>query len=170
MDSIKPHDLDSRLKLGAWKGELATNVILVEALSPVDGTVVQKDLEKYLESHGFKGTTGSMRMNGIEPRSMEMFTGDFTIDLPVGEKIDVPLPVPKDLGDPKESQTSEVYHQNLVGIEGWGIDVINKTFGRFDNFAIKWFKDGGAQTLNFSQLNDLLENRHGTIEGLRYNI
>lgn len=168
MDSIKPHDLDSRLKLGAWKGELATNVILVEALSPVDGTAVQEKLEEYLESQGFKGTTGSMRMDGVEPRSMEMFTGSFIISdmnssMTVG-------PVPKDLGEPKESDTSEVYHQNLVGIEGWGIDVVNRTFGRFDNFAIKWFKDGGAQTLNFSQLNDLLTNRQGTIDGLRYNI
>ena len=69
------------------------------------------------------------------------------------------------------AEESEIYHQNLVGIEGWKIDFINRTYTRLDDFAIKWLtNDEMARIATPSQVHKMFTMNIGAIKAKRYGV
>ena len=67
--------------------------------------------------------------------------------------------------------TSQAYHQNIVGIEGWLVNLMSKEYTRVDRFEINWLnKERGYPKVKFDELttfmNELPGQAHGKSFGL----
>jgi hypothetical protein len=82
--------------------------------------------------------------------------------------------------DPMVNQTMPG-HFNLVGIDGWKVDFINRTFVRLDDFTVRWTRTSlrlptehssmeRIRVSSFTQLDHALDHHHGSIHAKRYNI
>jgi hypothetical protein len=68
-------------------------------------------------------------------------------------------------------ETSEQFHQNLVGVEGWLVDFQERTFTRLDDFNVRWLtvpvtaKTRLVRVASYQQLNEVFMHRHGSVVG-----
>ena len=73
-------------------------------------------------------------------------------------------------------ETSEAFHQNIVGIEGWLLDFTQHTFTRLDDFNIRWLtvpvtaKTHLVRIASFEQALELFTHRHGSVVGKKFNV
>lgn len=73
------------------------------------------------------------------------------------------------------AQQSEMYHQNLVGIEGWRIDFTKRTYTRLDSFDMKWLKFHPNAEANLgvatpSQVYEIFTKRLSTIKAKQFGV
>ena len=76
--------------------------------------------------------------------------------------------------------TAENYHVNIVGVEGWEVDLVSLTYTRLDDFGIRWKKFGSTaprnsphkkvHSVSLAQLDQIFDQRKGSIFAKRYNI
>lgn len=67
--------------------------------------------------------------------------------------------------------TSQPYHQNIVGVEGWLVNLVNKEYTRLDQFEINWLNGNkGYPKLSFNDLGNFMSNLPGQAQGIQFGI
>ncbi len=67
-------------------------------------------------------------------------------------------------------ETSEAYHQNIVGVEAWKLNLVSKTFTRIDDFELKLSRASLVPVAHPNQVYDLFTNKRGAVEAKKYGI
>lgn len=67
--------------------------------------------------------------------------------------------------------TSQPYHQNIVGVEGWLVNLVNKEYTRLDQFEINWLNSNkGYPKLSFNDLGNFVSDLPGQAQGIQFGI
>lgn len=67
-------------------------------------------------------------------------------------------------------ETSEQYHQNIVGIDAWSLDLKKKSFTRIDDFEVRHSRTLLVPIAHPDQIYNLFIKKSGSIEAKKYNI
>ena len=67
--------------------------------------------------------------------------------------------------------TSQPYHQNIVGVEGWLVNLMSKEYTRIDRFEINWLnREKGYPKVKFDELATFMKELPGQAYGKSFGL